>query len=374
MNNEVTKIFLFGYFGWYNIGDDSIGLSILKELFDKYPTAEFLVTTNNPYFISENKIQKATPIEFNFLSILKALIKADRFIISGGTHLQDEDKFIFLVLKTFLFFSIISICANFLGKPPILLANGIGPVTRQWAKFLLKIVLINSQFIIVRDSISYDFVCSFGLNNKCLLGFDPAILLINRYKFIYNENYNNKYLGISLIPFNSIYAGDPSKDEFIINTFVIALKRILSENEDIFLKLFAFRSGNRHSDEKIVVQLSNELNQYSNRINIIVYNGNIHQFLIEIASCYAFIGMRYHSSLFAYLFCKPLILIDYQEKCRGLARDIAINKRSIISIKLINFSIMTKKIDEMIHYPLNYSADLPIIVALNLAKDMFNYI
>jgi polysaccharide pyruvyl transferase WcaK-like protein len=60
MNNKNNlykkeKIFIFGYFGWHNAGDDAIGVAAIRELAKRKPFAEFLISVNGEYFLSKNK-------------------------------------------------------------------------------------------------------------------------------------------------------------------------------------------------------------------------------------------------------------------------------------------------------------------------------
>jgi len=369
------KFFIFGYFGWYNAGDDAIGVAILRELFKKYPQSEFRVTINEPYFLSENNFDKnIQPIDFNIFSILKAIKDSDEFIIAGGTHFQDQDEFLIRKIKVFLFFSLIVACASIIKKSPLLLGHGIGPISTSWIKFLVKRILNNSRYIIVRDQGSYNFVKSLGFENKSCRGFDVSAILVDNFNSVYNSDDKDKTLGVSLLPFYSIYSREGFKDDQVVNIFGKCINGILKRNSDIKFKLFAFRSGKHHSDEPIIMKLVSQLKEYSNRVTLVVYRGDLSHFLSEIRSCCAFIGMRYHSSLFAYLFNKPLIMIDYQEKCKGLAKDILISEDAILPLNTIDSSTLCEKMNDLLLNPFKYTAKMPVRDAVNRVKEMLMHV
>jgi polysaccharide pyruvyl transferase WcaK-like protein len=364
------NFFIFGYFGWYNSGDDAIGYSVLKELGSRYPLAKFSISFNNDYFKHYDFTHKiATRIFFNYISIFKAILKCDRFFITGGTQFHDDDANLLRRLKLHILFACMIILSRALGKRPILLGHGIGPISKKWTKFLLKIIFIYSSIILVRDLDSYNLVKSLGYGKKCALGFDCAAILIDC--IISGKKKDKKTIGVSVFPAFSIYSYDISKDD----TFLIQLKncfRFLFENQkNIKLKLFAF---NGLVDQPFVTELSRQLGKYRDDIQIVCYDGNLLNFLSEVKDCDLFIGMKYHSSLFAYLFGMPFIIIEYMGKCRSLANAITHSNDAVIHLQELNEYVLYDKLERMISNPKDFIAKLPIEEAITSTKDMFAYL
>ncbi len=369
------KIFIFGYFGWHNAGDDAIGVATIRELTEKNPLAEFLVTVNDEYFLSKNKFSNNVHgIKFGILSILQAIKISDIFIITGGTHFQDQDEFNLRRFKVFLFFQLLVVYAFIINKAPILLGHGIGPIRKKWSESFLKIILKYSRVITVRDMDSYDLVKLLGFENKCIWGFDIASLLLEtipksgRIK----NNDTEQIIGFSLLPVYSIYSKTPDKDLSLIDMFSRCICQLLKQNKNLKIKLFAFRSGQRHSDIKIIEDLSKELEEYSKRVSLVVYSGDIIDLLCEINECNAVVGMRYHSLLFAYILQKTIIAIEYQGKCRSLARDIQLEERAVISLREVSYEILFDTISQVINNKGKYNFKRPVDESLCLAKEMFN--
>lgn len=331
------RLLIYGYFGWYNAGDDLIGYGILKELSNRNQSVAITLTSKNIYFENHAKIlfqdMKIKTIKFRFLSLLKAIIKSDKFIIAGGTHFTDEDQFIFRKMRLFAFFYIITLWANIVSKPPILLGHGIGPVTKPWNKFLLKRILRISDMVIVRDGDSADIVRSLGYDKKCILGFDCSLPFIESMTE-YPHTMRN-IIGLSILPAYGIYSKKPSLDTRVVISLSASVQKLMMEFPSLQLRLFSFHGGGKDSDEPIVRELNSHLGKYSDKIQIIYYNGDIIEFLSKIKECDIFIGMRYHSSLIAYILKKYLIIIDYMGKCRSLAKDIHQKNEYILSINEI---------------------------------------
>ncbi len=368
------KIFIFGYFGWHNAGDDAIGIATIRELSKNNPLAEFLVTVNDEYFLAKNKFSNNVHgVKFDILSILRAIKNSDIFIITGGTHFQDQDEFIFRRLKIFLFFQFLVAYAYTLNKPPILLGHGIGPIRKRWSKYFLRSIFKHSRVITVRDKDSYDLVKILGFENKCLLGFDIASLLLETIPESdrININNNDQVIGFSILPVYSIYSKTPDKDISLVNVFSKNIGQLLKQNKNYKIKLFAFRSGKRHSDVKIIEDISEKLEEYSKRVSLVIYNGEITDFLYEINECSAMVGMRYHSLLFAYILQKPIIAIEYQGKCRSLAQEIRLEDGALLSLNEISYNTLLDAISQVLNST-GCTQKRPVDESLCMAKEIFN--
>lgn len=367
--SSVKKSFIFGYFGWYNAGDDAIGIAILKELSKKYPNAEFTITAHDNYFVKKNDLNTVNTIEFKLISILRAIKNSDLFIISGGTHFQDQDEFKFRRLKLNLLFALIVIYAKFFKKEPILLGHGVGPFFSRWSLFFVKLILNYSRLIIVRDEDSFNIVNSLGFGFKCFKGFDMAAGLFKPDYYV-KEN-NCRILGISLLPFYSIYSKHPNYDKILINELSECIKKLLIEDEELQIKLFAFRTGKMHSDNQILDEISKKLDS-STRIIKVTYMGILSEFITELCECNAIIGMRYHSLLFSYFLKKPIIAIEYMGKCKSLAKEIKLPNEAIVTLSDVKMPLIYEKARKMLSNPNNFKGKLPIENAIKGAKYSYN--
>jgi len=371
LKRQKKRIFIFGYFGMYNFGDDAICFTIIKQLLNKYTNSTITITLENNYFINKNKLNNIKIIPFSLLLIIKEIYKSDIFIISGGTHFQDQDKSLFLKLKVFFFFFIIVSFGNLINHAPILLGHGIGPLKYTWTKLLVKIILKKSKIILVRDTDSFDLVKNLGIKEKCILGFDlTALFPFPQHQVIKK----NAVLGFSLLPYYSIYENNSKKDEVYINNICNCLKKLLVLKNDLEITFISFRSGKKHSDDAILLKLINNLQEFRNRLNFILYSGEIFDFIMKINNFDYYIGMRYHSSLLAYLFQKPLVLIDYQQKCRSLAKDIVLSEGSIIELPDLETNSACLKIYDLVFHPENHYPNLPLDDAKYRAKKTFDYL
>jgi polysaccharide pyruvyl transferase WcaK-like protein len=259
---------------------------------------------------------------------------------------------------------------------PYLLGHGIGPLSSEWSRLFARIIFYNSKTIFVRDNDSYNLVSSLGFNKKCVEGFDCATL------FFENRNHSNLFkkkdsnekriIGISMLPAYTIYSGDNDKDEEIIKSLAINLENLFHLNDSTEFRLFAFRTGLKHSDVHILGSLKRLNKNASCDIRIIKYTGDIENFLDLMDECDIFIGARYHASLFAYLLHKPQLIIDYMGKCASLGKDIAIEQTAIIHLD----SVLTSEFGDILHKLISnsdrYIAGLPVQSAIQRTHRMFD--
>lgn len=372
------RFFIFGYFGWFNAGDDAIGLSVINELKTLYPDATFAVTCNDRYFLENfhdsNISCDLEVIGFEILEIISEVIKSDYFVITGGTHFHDEDGLNFARFKILLNFVMLTHFARLSRKSPLLLGHGVGPLSSFWSKALVKVILYNSKIILVRDEDSFELVTSLGFGEKCIQGFDCTATLIEVSPVlsrVAHHQSEQRIIGVSLLSVYSIYSNDVEKDINIVKSLARCLESVLLNDNSICLRLFAFRTGMRHSDVPLLEALMKNINVRPDAIELVHYDGDVRNFLSSIEECDYCVGMRYHASVFAYLLHKPQIILDYMGKCKSLGRDIAIDETAIIPIADILKPGFCSKVQSFLSDSDRYIANLPVHSAKKRAEKMF---
>lgn len=188
-----------------------------------------------------------------------------------------------------------------------------------------------ADLITARDSLSYKVLTELGIKSTFLQGFDLSALLEVPHKEKSNLGYDTKILGISILPFFEIYYNDKQKDILFINKIAEGLNRWLSCHERSLIYLFVFK-GKSNDDDVLMTERLMELIKKKERVLIVPYNPNPLETLAKVGECHAFIGMRYHSCMFAYLNGLPLLIINYAEKNESLKIDVGLPDHSIISL------------------------------------------
>ena len=366
---NVTTIFIFGYCGWKNTGEDAMIYGLLRELHTLYPTATFAILAQTAITVpqeTKNLVKFVRPAP---QTIFQEIMHSSIFIMSGGTHISDYgDRIVRLKIMSAIF--IMLIWAKLFCKRIYLISIGVGPLSTTWGRLLSKQIHRLADFISVRDKLSYEILEEMGLKNKVTSSFDLAALLqpLSTKDNSLVKKRNMKILGISILPFFEMYHSDKEKDLLFVHEIAKGLNQWLKRDPQTQVYLFVFKDKLKYSDVLFTELLQKQL-EPSERVKFIPYNPNPVLILSQVAQCDAFIGMRYHSSVFAYLTNTPLLIINYFQKCQALAEDIGLPKHAVVSLENVlngQFETYLKNLQE---HPDDFVAALPVDMAKQKAKN-----
>lgn len=164
------------------------------------------------------------------------------------------------------------------------------------------------DLITVRETLSFEALKSFGVNNAYLVH-DPAFLLEPK-----NAPSKQNAIGINLSP---LVLNNPNKD-MIMNNYLNLVKYVL-DNTDMDVKLIPHVVWESNNDREPLNSIKNTFN--SERVSIIDDNG-CENLKGIISSMRFFVGARTHSTIAAYSTCVPTLVTGYSIKAQGIAKDI----------------------------------------------------
>ncbi|MFC4769987.1 polysaccharide pyruvyl transferase CsaB [Effusibacillus consociatus] len=168
----MPRILISGYYGFDNLGDDTVLFGILSAIRKLDPDAELAVLSNQP-----NRTRELFDIEaFNRWSpavITRELMRSDLLVMGGGSLLQDVSS-----PRSVLYYLGIVAIAKMLGKPVVFYAQGVGPINSPISKRLIRNIVNKVDLITVRDDKSYDDLKRFGvLKPPIYVTADPALAI-----------------------------------------------------------------------------------------------------------------------------------------------------------------------------------------------------
>ena len=365
---KAPKIFIFGYYGWKNVGDDAMLYALLQELHTLAPDAEFSVLSAVPVEIPPQAEGKTRFVKHSPILICLEILKSSAFVIGGGTHLFDYGNKI-RTLKIQLRILILVLFSKVLRKKVYLLNNGIGPVSTTWGRLLVRLICRLADHISVRDRASYRLLTSWGFTDKVSLAFDLSALIEPLDKTTNNLQEDDKaILGISVTPIFEIYYNSPERDYLLVSEIAKAINEQIKRNPQWRVYLFVFKGETKDHDGGITRLLHQQL-QPPECVKLIPYNPDPRKMLAFVGQCSVFIGMRYHSCLFAYLNKLPMLVIDYHPKCRALAEEIGLPKQAIISLYEILNGQFGERLENLLKSPRNFCASLPVELARKRARE-----
>ena len=154
------RVVMSGYYGFDNAGDDAILESIQQAIHDTSAEVSVTALSNDPERTRRQYGLEAIP-RFRVWRVFSALRKGDALLSGGGSLLQDTTS-----TRSLLYYLSIIRCAQWLGKPVMLYANGIGPLRRPNNRRRVKKVVERATLVTLRDHSSARELREMGVERK----------------------------------------------------------------------------------------------------------------------------------------------------------------------------------------------------------------
>ncbi|MGI6702483.1 MAG: polysaccharide pyruvyl transferase CsaB [Clostridia bacterium] len=166
------KILVSGYYGFGNIGDESILAALVENLRGAGDDIEITVLSANPSF-TQSRHRVGAVDRKNFFEIYMAIKNCDLFISGGGGLLQDVTS-----EKSIRYYLGLIYIATRLNKKVMVYGQGIGPITKRANRVLTKSILNRVNAITVRDEQSVEDLKSMEISGPPIyMTSDPVVTL-----------------------------------------------------------------------------------------------------------------------------------------------------------------------------------------------------
>ena len=290
------KIVISGYYGFDNVGDEAILLSMIQafKLYD--PTIEIIVLSNTP---------ERTKLEFNvdavnrwnIKAIFQALKGSDGLISGGGSLLQDE-----IGMNSIIYYTGIIKMAEYLKTPVFIYAQGIGPLRSSIGKRLVKYALKKTK-ITVRDLYSMRLLRKIGIEKEVEIVPDPVLGLKVDNGFMDGKWWKNKSISDQVV---TVSVRDwPSAAGYKLKIAKALDKLVQRGIQIVFIPMHGKYD---HETSKEVSKLMRE-----NSL-IAPFDASIEEKMSMINQSDALIGMRLHALIFSALTYTPFAALSYDPK------------------------------------------------------------
>ena len=164
------NILISGYYGFNNIGDESILRTVIDNLREKLPDVDITVLSQSPAQTSEKYGVKAAR-RMSLWDILRSVWRCDLLLSGGGSLLQDATSG-----RSILYYLFILRLAQLLHKQTFIYSQGIGPISAPRNRRLTASVLRRADGIVVRDARSRDLLLEIGVPARLVhVTADPVI-------------------------------------------------------------------------------------------------------------------------------------------------------------------------------------------------------
>ncbi len=312
-------VIISGYYGFSNMGDDSLLSVIIDSLKSAAPEIRITALTKNP-----SKMHRRFGVKcinrFNIPKISREMKHAKLLISGGGSLLQDGTS-----TKSLFYYTFIMKLAHHKKIPFMLYANGIGPLYRDKNRRLAGNVVKMAEAVTLRDPESADELVKMGVSpDKIKVTADPAFLLVpaEEYKIkAIHERYkiDGKCFAVSLREGHNLGNIDFNSSEF--ESEVASACKIIAEKHSmtpIFIPMQPSR------DDGICMRVSEMCGGKT-------VCGLSARELCGIMDGMEFvIGMRLHVLIYAANRCVPAVGLCYDPKIRTLMNYIG--QKSIVDV------------------------------------------
>lgn len=306
------KVFLTGYYGFGNTGDEAILEAMLAHLRTRQPDLEITVTSATPEQTAA-RYNVQSILWSDALAMLEAARAADLVLIGGGGIFHDYWGFNPNALLTdqhwgISFYAGPAVLGALYRKPVMLYAVGVGPLLSEHGKRFTKVAAEAACTISVRDAQSKDILTGMGIPaNKITVTADPVFGLPVRLPSQVPERKGPR-IAVSVRTWS--IGIHPS---FWEPELAAGLDRFLDLAPDasIVIVPFQFFEGDeddRAVSERIVGRMRNK-----ERIEI---SGELTPAAITglFAACDLVVGMRLHSMILSFLAGTPALALSYDPK------------------------------------------------------------
>ena len=337
-SKTMAKIMISGYYGFNNTGDEAILKSMVRAFKEKIPQVKITVLSHNPLQTSQTYKVRAIN-RLHLIKIIRCLRNVNLFISGGGGLLQDSTGKGWSIL----YYLGLILVAKIVKVPVMIYAQGIGPVSKQINKKLIKWILNKVDLITVRDSSSKELLENLGVVKPSIyVNSDPVFLLkkkninqtIDSYPCIREliHSDNRPLIGVSVREYKSNGSD---------------LKRIFAQVADYLIKNYQAKIIFLPFKFDEDVHISEEiLSLMKNKAEVLKIKLEPEELLSVLSRLSLVVGVRLHSIIFSSIANIPFVAFNYDPKVKYFVEDLGLSELLLE----IDEDISLKNIQEKIEY------------------------
>ena len=310
------NILISGYYGFDNIGDESILRTLITSLREKIPDCSLTVLSHNPAATKEKygveAVDRMAP-----MAILRAVRHCDMLISGGGSLLQDVTS-----NRSIRYYLAIIRLAKFFRKKVFIYSQGIGPINRETNRRAAAKVLKRADGIVVRDERSAALLEEIGIaREKVAITADPVIRMKKPDKSVGAEilaRAGAKREGKLTVGWA---IRERNRDSAFVREVTECI-RWLKETYDAESVLIPFHY---EEDREVCAEIAQRAGESAKCLTEKYLSEDM---LSIIGNMDVLVGVRLHSLIYAAIMGVPLIGVSYDPKCTAFLNSIGLDKLS----------------------------------------------
>lgn len=293
-------IVLSGYYGFGNDGDEAILYAITQALKQFQPDSRITVLSNDPAATSKTYNVQAVN-RWRFRDVYTAIKQSDGLLSGGGSLLQDHTG-----IKSIPYYAGVMKVAQWLKKPVLVYAQGVGPIQRKHNRWIVKRVLNHVSQVTVRDSASKTLLEQLGVSLPIQVVPDPVISLDC-------STFKNEWLDANQVdnPMIAVSVRDwPATVDFK-KRIAVCLDQLVNDGKTV-----VFVPMHGKSDEAVSEQTGALMQQKS---YLVPSSLSLKEKISIIGCADLLIGIRLHALIFSAITNTPFVAISYDPKVDSFA-------------------------------------------------------
>lgn len=338
--NNTKQILLYGWFGTETIGDKAIYAEIINYFKNRFgQSIKFTIISNMIAYTERTLIElNITGVEIvEHKNVNLAIKKSNLLVYCGGPIMGYTDLYDHYYIAS---------KGKKLGKQTMIYGAGFGPLkNRLYKKVALKFIK-NNDIILLRDKESIQNVnklITLPKQSQQDIIIDPAYIWALEYKK--NKTKNEKpILGIS---FRTMPDSVSSEKKIAIFS---QLANHFIEKYDGTVNLIPMNTYHVGGDDRVGLYKIKQKIEKQDAVNLMSNFYTPDQTIKAFAQCDYFVGVRFHSNIFANALSIPTVGVEYvlpKGKITSLYNTLGLNE-NLISIDNLQYSLLEEKLENII--------------------------
>lgn len=326
-----------GYYGFKNIGDDAMLMTILDDLRKYKKDARFVVLSNDPVEIRKtygiNSINR-----INIPKIIRTMKNSDLFLYGGGTLIQESTS-----TRSLFYYLLIIWVAKKMGLNVMLYANGIEPINKYINRKLTQKVMNGIDLITLREEESAKVLKKLGIDKPgIVVTVDPALNIEPAPPARISEIFSDEGMGEEG-PFIGFSAR--RWDGFKHNEEAAAITT-LAEAADHMAEQYGAKPVFIPMQPEDIIILDNIVSKMKRKAFVLRKKYSVKEVLGITSRMEIMVGMRLHSLVFAASLGIPVVGLVYEPKVDSFLKYIGQAAASAGSVKHLEMANLIKLLDE----------------------------
>jgi polysaccharide pyruvyl transferase CsaB len=295
-----------GYYGFHNIGDDAMLMSIVNDLGGFKPDIRMMILSRDPRTTARQ--YGSDSIRRTSLFRIYRVFRKSRVLLYGGGNLIQDDT----STRSLIFYLFTIWIAKKIGMKVMFYANGIGPLKRKLNRYLTGKVLNHVDVITLREEHSHEELKSLGIKQPDIrITADPALAIAGLRRIdcanildSLGIDSNKPYIGFSV----RNYPGHGSYEHESYETVISGLADYMYEKYGL---VPVFIPMQYPVDIPILKRIAAQM---KNSSHVVEKTLDVRETASLICCMDMLVGMRLHALIFSAAACVPVVGLSYQPK------------------------------------------------------------